>query len=160
LISLSRDIERQVLAINHTLDEPQVTWEELLTVGLDQDLPGVEMDLGLILWHSHLLAVAAWHVEQGLDCQGHISRVVQLILEGDLRVGDLLIEALVLIHSHITLLTIPNGGQRIHLLSIEPYWVANKLREFLDNFLNFIFLGIFSAVGSQFNHDLGASLKI
>jgi hypothetical protein len=61
---------------------------------------------------------------------------VKLIAVGDLGVGDLLKESFVLIISHFTLVSVPNGLKAVHYLPVELDGVADELRELFDDLLN------------------------
>lgn len=49
LKSLTRDVERQVLRVDDTLDEVEVLWDEVLAVVHDEDTANVELDVVALL---------------------------------------------------------------------------------------------------------------
>jgi hypothetical protein len=63
--------------------------------------------------------MCSWDIEEGLDCQGDICGVVKTILVRDFGVSQVLEEALVLILSDFTLVTIPDGLKGIDQLTIQ-----------------------------------------
>lgn len=87
LVSLPRDIEWQIFTVDDTLDEPQVSWDELRAVFFDQNFARVEVHLHLFLDHLHLLCVVVGDVENGPDGKWDICCVMELVLVWDLSVG-------------------------------------------------------------------------
>ena len=66
------------------------------------------------------LGRVAWHVEQGLDGKWNVRGVMEFELVRYFGIGHLLIEPLILVLSHLSLLFVPNGLQRIDLLPVQP----------------------------------------
>ena len=49
---LAGDVERQVLAVDHTANKPQPLREKPLRLGIDEYLAAIQMNLGLLTHHS------------------------------------------------------------------------------------------------------------
>lgn len=118
------------------------------------------MNCNLVLWHSHFLAVTTRDVKKSLNGKWNICGVVKLILVWDLGICNLLKESLILINCHISLFTVPDSLERIHLLTIKSNRIADKLRELLNDLLNFALLRKFSAICSQLHNNLSSSIKV
>jgi hypothetical protein len=85
---------------------------------------------------------------------------VQHVLEGDLRVGQSLVETLVLIDSNVALLTVPNGTERVEGLSVKFDWIRNELGELLNDLLHEILLTELSGLWEELEHDTSAALEV
>lgn len=65
---LTRDVERNVLAVYYTLHETQeVREEDVLAILFDENLLGVETDFSLFLGEAEALAVILGDIEDGLE---------------------------------------------------------------------------------------------
>ena len=80
--------------------------------------------------------MGAWNVNQGLDGERHICRVMQQVLVGHFGICDLLKEALILVCGNLTLISEPDGLQVVENLTVQLYWVAYELRELLNDLFN------------------------
>jgi hypothetical protein len=85
---------------------------------------------------------------------------VDHVLIRNLGVRQGLKEAFILVDSHLTLFAVPDGSKGVDSLAIQLDWIGNKLREFLHNFLDDVFLAEFAAFGGKLHYDTGATLKV
>jgi hypothetical protein len=60
---------------------------------------------------------------------------MQQILVRYLGVGNLLEESFILVIRYFALISVPNGLQIVHNLSVELDWVTNELRELSNDLL-------------------------
>ena len=145
LIVLTGDVQRQIFAVNDTFYEAQVVWQEFSAFLFDKDFARVKMDCSRFWWETLLLTVRAGNVHDSLNCERNISRVVEHVFVGYLRVGNLLEEADIFVYSHVSLLSIPDGTKGVHSLAIDFNRVADELRELLHYLLHHDFLTVFSS---------------
>jgi hypothetical protein len=80
--------------------------------------------------------MSARYVNQGLDGKRHIGRVVQQVLVGHFGICDLLKKALVLVCGDLTLISEPDCLQVVEDLAVQLNWVADELRELLNDLLD------------------------
>ena len=64
----------------------------------------------------------------------------------------MLVEHLVLILGHLSLLFVPDGLKSMDLLLVEPDGLVDELRELRDYFFVFVVLAELPTVGFQFDH--------
>ena len=64
LHGFTRNIQREILAVDHPLEETAPFWEKLLRLGLDQNLTAVEVHLTLTPCKAHAFHVLGGHIEQ------------------------------------------------------------------------------------------------
>lgn len=118
------------------------------------------MHFHVFLHHLHFFCVVVWDVENGLDCNWHISRVMQFILIWDLGICQMLIKHLILILSHISLFSVPDCGQIIDEISIQVDWVFVEYGILLNNLLNLCLSCELNGIFSESQHNLRSSLKV
>ena len=97
LQQLARDVQRQVVRVDHALDEAQVERQELLGVVHDEDAPHVELQPARRIALPQIERRAAGHVEQARVFALAFDLVVAPGERIGVVVGDVLIELLVLV---------------------------------------------------------------
>ena len=93
-----------------------------------------------LLLQASLLSMCRGYVKNSLDGKGHVRRVVEHVLVGDLGVCEGLVEALVLVNRDFAFLSGPNRSEGAHSLAIDLDGIADELRELLYNFFDDHFL--------------------
>lgn len=61
---------------------------------------------------------------------------MQQVLVGHFGICNLLKESLILVCGNLTLISEPDGLQVVEDLAVQLYWVADELREFLNDLLD------------------------
>jgi len=98
LEGLSRDVQGNVFAIDHSLHEPEEAGEEhFFAIFFDEHSSGVEADLPAFLLHAVPFAVVFGDIEDGLQGERHVRSEVELVLVALASAGEKLEESLVLL---------------------------------------------------------------
>ncbi len=108
LITLPRNIQRNILTIHHTPKESQEIGEQsFLAVLFDEDFFGVKTDLAFFLLESVLFGVGFGDVEDGFYCHGHVGLEMHFVFVAGGAVHEL-VEFLVLLFSYLFLVPGPD----------------------------------------------------
>ena len=67
LVVLSRDVQWQVLTIDHSLHKPQITGQQLLAFLFNQHLSRVQIDVRLFLTHTVFFLMRGWDIKQSFN---------------------------------------------------------------------------------------------
>ena len=117
---LTRDVERQILGVDDTLDEVEVLGDEVLAVVHDEDAADVELDVvALLLGLEEVEGCALGDVEDGLE--------LELTLDGEVLdgkvllpvVGQALVEGGVLLGGDLGGVARPDGLGLVELLVLD-----------------------------------------
>lgn len=114
----------------------------------------------LALHHLNSLAMSRRNVEQRSDLQRYLSRIVKLILVGNLGVSNLLIEALVLIKRHLSLVSVPYGLQVVHQTTVQFNRILVEYTVLANDFLHFLLARELYRILSQTKNNFGTLIKV
>ena len=114
---LSRDVEREIFRIDHTLHEIEVLWDELFAVLHDEHAPHVELDVVLDL---AILEEVKWSTFRNKEKCAEL----ELALNGEVLhsemilpiVGEGLVELAILVLADVVRVSCPDGLHLVQLL--------------------------------------------
>ena len=158
---LARDVERQILAVDHAADEAQIGRQQVGVVG-DEDAADVELDLALARRVEQVERLGRRREQQhrvGLPALGAVMQRHRRLVE---RAGDLLIGLLVVLRRELRFRPLPQRAGRIDLarLALLRHQLDRKLDVVgigADDALDLVGLEIFLRVLFQMQDDLGAA---
>ena len=133
---LARDIQRQILAVDHPLDEAEVRRQEILRLLLDQHFARVELDLPLDPPLQQAALAGRGDVEEGVQIDRCVGRDVQVEERLAVVEGQLLVELLVLLVGDLMRLLPPEGRLLIRLLVIDVDREGDEVGVALDRLLD------------------------
>ncbi len=160
LHGLTRDIERQVLRVDHALHEAQIVGQQVLVVLVDQDVARIQFQAILFAQGEDAALALAWDEQQRVQLHGRIGRDVyaqQRVIEVQ---RQLMVEILVLFVGHFLPGGAPQRGLFVDLLLVraDVDGEADVIRVFVDDVLEVVFLGEFGGILLEFDLDLRAAL--
>ena len=135
LYRLTGDIQGQIFAINHTLDETEVGREELLRLLKDEHLARVESHLPLNTPLEEATLALSWDEEDAVQIDRYVGREVNLEQWLISLQGQLAVEVLVLLSLYLAGGTPPEGLTLVELplatVDREGYKVGVALDDLL-----------------------------
>mmetsp|Transcript_41653 Transcript_41653/g.95434 ORF Transcript_41653/g.95434 Transcript_41653/m.95434 type:complete len:433 (-) Transcript_41653:340-1638(-) len=151
---LSRDIQRQVLRIDHSFEKSHPFGEQPLRSGLNEHLAAVQVDAALLARHAPLLDVTLWNVEDSLDRDGRVHREVERVPRVVERLRDVPIELVVLLLRHLVLPLEPDRLDRVDTLAVDLDGKANEAGVAPDVRADVPLGGEVGLLGLELDHDL------
>lgn len=85
---------------------------------------------------------------------------MKLILVGNLGVSNLLIEALVLIKRHLSLVSVPYGLQVVHQTTVQFNRILVEYTVLANDFLHFLLARELYRILSQTKNNFGTLIKV
>ena len=138
LQGLARDVQRQVLGIDESAEEPEVIGKQLAAVALHQDPAGAEVHAMLEPGKAESFQVRGRTVEHGVELDGRVDRQVQVPerrLFGVVR--QVLVKPGVLLLGHLVLGLDPDGFLIVEdLAGDQPDGVRDEARIAPDDLLD------------------------
>ncbi len=142
LQDLAGHVERQVVGIDHALDEPQVRRHQLLALVHHEHALDVELDAALHLGAVQVERRLARQVEQcvrldrALHAHGDAAQWIGPV------VGDVLVELLVLVVGDLALGAVPDRLHRVERLVAELDRVRDEVRVALHDVAEHLLVGV------------------
>ena len=158
---LARDVQRQILAVDHAADEAQIGRQQIGIVG-DEDAADIELHLALARLVEQVERLCRGREQQhriGLPALGAVMQRHRRLVEG---AGDRLIGLLVVLRRQLRFRPLPQRAGRIDLarLALLRHQHDRKLDVVgigADDALDLVSLEIFLRILFQMQHDLGAA---
>ena len=157
---LARDVQRQVLAVDDPLEEAEPLGQQVLRLGVDQDLAAVEGNAGFRAGEAELLGVFLRDEEQRVDRERGVGREMQAqprFIEG---VGLELVELRVFLLGDLGLVAQPHCLDGVDALAIERDRERDESAVALEDFLHLPLLAVVAAVVLQLDDDADAATLV
>src|SRR5690606_17664456 len=76
---LARNIQRQILTVDHTLQEPEPVGKQILRLGVDQDFTTIEADTWLGAAEAELFLILLRDEQEAMDRERRVGAEVQTV---------------------------------------------------------------------------------
>jgi hypothetical protein len=104
----------------------------------------------VFLHHLHFFSVAVSDIENSFDSEWHIGGIVKLVLVRNFGIHKILVEHLILVLCHFSLLLIPDGFKVVYQLVVQSNWEFVEKRVLFYNFSHLHFFSELKTVFPQF----------
>ncbi|OPZ69401.1 MAG: hypothetical protein BWY83_01990 [bacterium ADurb.Bin478] len=157
LQGLARDVERQIVAVEHAADETQVIGQNLLGVMVHQHTANEQLHALLVMTKAQGLAAAAGHKEQRVKLDRRICGKMeprQRIFRFD---GDELEKLVILLFADLRFGLAPDRGYLVDLFAVDADGKRDKVGIFLYQRLDALLFAELFGILAQKDLDDGAA---
>ena len=158
LHGLARDVQREILAIDHALHEAQPLGEKILRFGVDQHFAAKERNGWLQPGEAQLLGIFLRDEEQGVDRERGVGGEMQAQAGLVVGVGLELVELGVLLFLDLGLTAEPECLDGVELGAVERDGETDEGAVPGQDFLELPFLGEVGALVFELDHDFATAL--
>ncbi len=159
LQGLARDIERQILAVDHPFHKAQPLRQDILAVLLDQHPLAIKVNARVHPAEAVFLEILLRHKEQGLDRQRRIGFEMQPVERVGNGVADKLVKFVVLLFFDLVLAAGPQGLDGVDRLARDLDREGDEAGILLDDLLDPLLAGKLLGIAFEFDDDLGAAVQ-
>ena len=154
-----RDIERQIIGVNHAAHKAQPRRKQLLGVIEDEHPAHIQLHAApLVAVHRQIKGRLGRNVEDRLELVGSVKRQVQVgeRVALDKAAGELLVEVLVLVGGDFAGPSRPQGGAAVSLLAVQAHRPLYVVTVLLDDRLQPPVLQVLALFIIEVQGDRGA----
>mmetsp|Transcript_54409 Transcript_54409/g.86543 ORF Transcript_54409/g.86543 Transcript_54409/m.86543 type:complete len:301 (+) Transcript_54409:1263-2165(+) len=140
---LTRNVQRQILRIHHTLNKVQVLWNEIFTIIHNEDTPHIQLDVVALLLLEQIKRCPAGKEKKSTELQLSFNRKVlysQMLFPV---ISQALVEFRILLRCDLICVSHPKWLGLIQLLHFSVFFL-DFLLLFLFFFLLFLLINIFN----------------
>ena len=116
---LARDVQRQVLRVDHALEEAHPFGKQSLAAALDEYLARVQVHASVLARHAPLLHVALRHVEERADRERRVRLEVQRVPRVIESLRNVPVKIGVLLDGHLVLRFGPQRLERVDARAVD-----------------------------------------
>ena len=157
---LARDVQRQILAVHHALEEAQPVREQPLGLRLNQHLAAIQVYFGIHAPHAERLAVSLRHEQQRLNRQRRVRREMQPHQRRVVIVPDEFVKLVVFLVLDLVFAARPDRLERVEPVAVQCNRKRHETRIPLDDPLDRVAFRELLRVVLEFQRDLRAARQV